>query len=192
MIVLEDTLMSSLIADQYFCCDLAACKGACCVEGDRGAPLEQEELAVLEAIFLKIKPYLTDKGTKAIEHYGLYVKENNGQAYTPLVEGRECAYAVCTIDERWECGIEAAFHKGNITFQKPISCHLYPIYVGNYRFYKAVNYDKWNICQPGCDSGKQFGIHLYQFLKEPLIRKFGKDWYAKLVDQIQKNNAAEW
>jgi len=186
MIVIENTLISNHVVDQYFCCDLAKCKGTCCVEGDRGASLEEEELAVLEAIFLKIRPYLTDKGIKTIKNYGLYIREENGRAYTPLIEGKECAYALCGGDGIWQCSIEAAFRQGEITFQKPIYCHLYPIYINNYRFYEAVNYDEWYICQAGCYSGKQVGIALYQFLKDPLLRKFGENWYAKLVQQIQQ------
>ena len=186
MIVIENTLISLNLVDQYFCCDLDKCKGVCCLKGDNGAPLEKEEISSLENIFFKIRPYLTDQSIKSIEHYGPYIEHSNGDYYTQLIEGRECAYAVCKNDGVWQCVIETAFHQGVITFQKPISCHLYPVRIHKYRYYDALNYDRWYICNGACELGMKHNLLLYQFLQKPLTRKYGKQWYENLEQTIQQ------
>lgn len=186
MLVIENTLVSFNLVDQYFHCNLNKCKGLCCLEGDDGAPLEKEELAVLENIYLQIRPYLTDKAVKSIERHGPYVEHDDGNYYTQLIEGRECAYAVCGNDDVWKCVIETAFNEGVITFQKPVSCHLYPVRIHKYRHYDAVNNDCWHICNPARESGQKLGILLYKFLQEPLTRKYGKQWYKNLEQTIQQ------
>lgn len=185
MIVIGKTVVSDDIADHFFVCDLSRCKGACCVEGDLGAPLSEDELPVVEAVYEKVKPYMSEEGRKAVQEQGLYIKDWEDDFSTPTVKGRECAFAV------WEkgilkCAFEMAYNKGSISFKKPISCHLYPIRITTYDHYDAVNYDRWHICSDACHNGEKLGIPLYRFLKEPLIRKYGKEWYDELVEKIEK------
>lgn len=185
MIVIDKTVISDDIADNFFVCDLQKCKGACCIEGDLGAPLEVDEMAELERIYDKIAPYMSDEGKKAVEEQGLYIEDWEGDFSTPTINGRECAYAV------WEkgflkCAIELAWKDKKVDFKKPISCHLYPIRVTVYEHYDALNYDRWHICNDACRHGKELGVPVYRFLKEPLIRKYGEEWYEELVDKIEK------
>ena len=185
MIVIGKTVISDDIADNYFLCDLNKCKGGCCVEGDLGAPLEANELELLDEIYEHVKPYLTPAGQKAIEQQGKYVLDEDKEYSTPTIHGKECAYA--TYDERGilRCGIERAYMDGKIKFQKPVSCHLYPIRVTKYDNYYALNYDRWEICLPACELGRKTKTSLYKFLKDALIRKFGEVWYSKLCNTIE-------
>lgn len=180
VIQVEDKLVSSDLKDRLFTCDLTRCKGACCVEGDLGAPLEKEECDTLAAIYPKVKPYLRPEGIAAIEAQGPSVLDITGSYSTPLVEGRECAYV--TFDEQGValCGIEQAHQEGQIDWQKPISCHLYPVRITSLKDYDALNYDQWSICDPACSLGEQLGTPVYQFVQDALIRKYGADWYAAL------------
>lgn len=181
MIQIDDKLVSLNVFDQEFVCDLNACKGACCVEGDVGAPLEDDEAEKLEAIYNDVKPFLRPEGIKAIEEQGTFIRDEFDQEYvTPLVNNKECAYATFDKDGTAKCGIEQAYRAGKTDFLKPISCHLYPIRVKKYTQFTAVNYDQWEICAPACECGSKLNVPVYRFLKEPLIRKFGKDWYADL------------
>jgi Protein of unknown function (DUF3109) len=186
MILVENTVISDDIAEQFFVCDLLKCKGACCVEGDLGAPLEESELPILEEIYPHVKPYLSAEGIAAIEAQGLYVKDWEDDFSTPTIENKECAFAI--YDERGilKCGIEQAYLDGKTRFHKPISCHLYPIRIQKYAEYEAINYDRWHICSPACDHGAALQVPLYQFLKNPLIRKYGEDWYKALVQEINE------
>jgi hypothetical protein len=185
MIVIGKTVLSDDVVDNYFLCDLNKCKGGCCVEGDLGAPLEQDELPVFDEIYDKIKPYLSEESIKAIEQQGKYVYDEDGEYSTPTINGKECAYAV--YDERGilKCGIEKAYEDGKTNFRKPISCHLYPIRVTKYDSYHALNYDRWEICLPACELGRKTKLPLYKFLKDALIRKFGEEWYQKLCNTIE-------
>jgi hypothetical protein len=186
MIAVQNTLVSDDLADKYFVCDLQKCKGACCVQGDIGAPLEESELAELEKAFPLFKDELSPEGLEAIAEQGLYVLDEQGDWSTPLVsEGGRCAYTV--FDEKGTalCGIERAFLAGKISFRKPISCYLYPVRITVYSGYEAVNYDKWDICSAACSLGKELGVELYKFLKEPLIQKYGAAWYQELVEKIE-------
>ncbi|MGB3619222.1 MAG: DUF3109 family protein [Catalinimonas sp.] len=189
MIVLDKTLVSDDVSDQFFVCHLEACKGACCVEGDLGAPLEADELPVLENIWEAVAPYLSDAGRAAVEKQGPWVLDDDGDYSTPTVGGRECAYAV--YDERGvlKCGIEQAHRDGKIDFKKPISCHLYPIRTSRYDDFEVLNYDRWHICDPACGHGAALGVPIYKFLKEPLVRKYGAAWYGRLVELIENTDA---
>jgi len=185
MIVIDKTVISDDIVDNYFVCDLGKCKGGCCVEGDLGAPLENDELPLLEEIYEQVKPFLSKESIKAIEEQGKYILDEDGEYSTPTLNGKECVYAV--YDERGilKCGIEKAYEKGKTKFRKPISCHLYPIRVTKYDNYHALNYDRWEICLPACELGRKKKLPLYKFLKDPLIRKFGSEWYQKLCNTIE-------
>ncbi|SDX65591.1 DUF3109 family protein [Hymenobacter psychrophilus] len=186
MIQIQHTLISDDVRDNFFVCNLEACKGACCVEGDLGAPLEPEELDILNQEYENIKPFLTDAGRAAIEQQGRYIKDWEGDFSTTTINDRECAYAL--YDERGilKCGIEQAYLAGATSFKKPISCHLYPIRITKYDGFEALNYDRWTICSPACSFGASLGVRIYQFLKEPLIRKYGEGWYGELVAEIEQ------
>lgn len=182
MFQLGKSIVSEEIIENDFVCNLTACKGACCVEGEAGAPLEEEELAVMEEIYPKVKPYLRPEGIAAIEAQGVYVKGKDGEWETTLVNGSECAYVI--FDEKGTalCGIEEACNKGDIEWKKPVSCHLYPVRVKQYAEFSAVNYHKWHICDDACTLGKELGVPVYKFVKAGLIRKFGEAWYKELED----------
>ncbi|MEM9983098.1 MAG: DUF3109 family protein [Bacteroidota bacterium] len=186
MIIVGNAYISDDVADQFFVCNIQKCKGACCVEGDAGAPLEQGEVAVLEGILEKVTPYMSQAGREAITEKGVAVIDNEGDLTTTTVEDKECAFAVYNEEGALACSIERAYNAKKIDFQKPISCHLYPIRITKYDLYDAVNYDRWEICQPACQLGKVLHTPLYKFLKEPLVRKYGKDWYQILVEKIEE------
>ncbi len=180
MIIIENTLVSDDVVERHFVCNLNACKGACCVAGDSGAPLDYEETDVLENIYEKVKPYMTPQGIAAVEQFGKYMIDSDGEFVTPLVEGnKECAY---TIFENGIalCGIEKAYRNGDIEFYKPISCHLYPIRIKKGPEYDAVNYDRWEVCAPACPNGKKLGVRVFEFVKSALLRKYGEAWYEQL------------
>ncbi|GAB4253094.1 MAG: DUF3109 family protein [Vicingaceae bacterium] len=185
MIQIKDTVISELLLERKFVCDLNACKGACCVEGDAGAPLEKEEAKLIPEIYSKVKPYMRTEGIKAVEKNGFYTIDDDGEEVTTLIEGKECAYTY--IDNGvYKCAFEVAFNNGDINFKKPISCHLFPVRITKYKTFTAVNYAYWDICDNACVLGEQLQVKTYRFLKEPLIRKFGKEWYDEL-ELIDKN-----
>ncbi|NJN78339.1 MAG: DUF3109 family protein [Saprospiraceae bacterium] len=190
MILIQEKILVSLdVIEEQFLCNLDACKGACCWEGDSGAPLETEELETLDNIYETIKPYLRPEGIAAIEAQGKYVftDEGNYKEYsTPLVDNAACAYM--TIDKQGiaKCGIEEAYLDKKVDFKKPISCHLYPIRISEFDGVDAVNYERWDICSAACTAGKKAKLPVYQFLKEPFIRKYGEAAYEEL-DEVAKD-----
>lgn len=189
MIEIDNTLITDDLKSSYFVCDLNRCKGACCVEGDLGAPLEDHELEILETIYPEIAPYLSEEGKKAIEQQGTYIKDHEDEFSTPTINHKECAYAIYDDKGTLKCGIELAFNDDKISFRKPISCHLYPLRITSYQQYDAVNYDRWHICDPACSLGESLKMPLYKFLKIPLIRKYGARWYRKLEEIISENGS---
>ncbi len=180
MIQIDEVLISDEIITEHFLCDLNKCKGACCVEGESGAPLEKEELEILEKIYPKIKNGLTPAGRKIIEEKGLYVKDKKGAYKTPLMKNGACAYV--TYEKGIAgCGIQKAQQAGKIKFLKPISCHLYPIRVTKSRLGKEhVNYEEWEICDPACKLGKSVKLPIYKFVKDAIVRRWGKRFYNAL------------
>ena len=178
-------MVSDDIKDVEFVCNLEKCKGACCVEGDLGAPLEEDELDVMKEIQEKVAPYLSKEGQRELKKQGPYILDEDGDYSTPTIGGKECAYAIYDEKRILKCGIEQAYLDGKISFQKPISCHLYPIRIIKKKTLEAVNYHKWNICSPACSYGKELQVPLYKFLKTPLIRKYGEEWYNELVQAIE-------
>ncbi|MCB0497773.1 MAG: DUF3109 family protein [Cyclobacteriaceae bacterium] len=185
MLEVGNVILSDDVKDEFFVCDLEKCKGACCVEGDLGAPLEEDELPVLRSILEEVKPYLSPIGLRTIEVQGPYVFDSDGDFSTPTIGGKECAYAVYDDRGILKCGIEQAYLDGKISYKKPISCHLYPIRITKYEKFDAANYDRWHICNPACALGKKLGVPVYKFLKEPLIRKYGEQWYNQLTRLIK-------
>ena len=180
MFQIGKTIVSEEIVQKDFLCNLSACKGACCIAGDAGAPLEEKETKILEEIYPLVKPFLRKKGIEAIERQGTSVIGEDGEFETPLVDGADCAYV--TFDDRGTalCGIEEAYNQGEIKWKKPVSCHLYPVRVQDYSEFAAVNYHHWEICDDACTLGKELQVPVYKFVKEALIRKFGEDWFMEL------------
>ena len=189
MHIVGDAVISDDIKENFFVCNLQKCRGACCVEGDSGAPLEENELPILEEIYEAVKPFLTPEGIREIEAQGHYVTDEDNDYVTPTIDGRECVYAVRDEKTILKCGIEEAHRAGKIDFKKPISCHLYPLRVDRYDHYEAINYHRWHICSPACDLGQELSVPLYRFLREPLVRKYGQAWYDELVRQIETPDA---
>lgn len=180
MFQLGKTIVSEDIIEKKFVCNLAVCKGACCVNGDAGAPLEKEETKILEAIYPKIKPFLRKEGIAVIEKEGTSITNEWGELETPLINGADCAYVIFDEKNTALCAIEEAYNSGEIEWKKPVSCHLYPIRVTDYSEFAAVNYHKWEICDDACILGKELQVPVYKFVKQALIRKFGEDWYEEL------------
>jgi hypothetical protein len=179
MIAIGNTLVSEDLLEKKFVCDLSACKGACCVKGDFGAPLEEKELSILGTIYNKVKPFLSERGIKSIEKHGKYLEHEKGEWVTPLIEGKECAYVVFEKGIA-KCGIEKAYNQGAVDFRKPISCHLYPVRITRKKNYDAVNYDKWSVCNPACKLGEELKVPVYKFLETSLVRKYGQGWFDQL------------
>lgn len=183
MIEVGKTVISRDVFKKEFVCNLSACKGECCISGDAGAPLTLEENDILADIYPKIKNYMRPEGIEAIEQQGTSVYDQKDKEYeTTLVNNSECAYVVFGEDGAALCAIEKAYNDGEVDWPKPISCHLYPIRIKEYKQFDAINYDKWDICSDACALGKELNVPVYRFLKEPLIRKYGADWYQDLTE----------
>ncbi len=183
MIAIDKTLISGELGSIRFACDLSACKGQCCVDGDAGAPLDEEEIGILEDCLDEIKPYMTPDGVEQVEMAGVFDYDMFGHFVTPLVNGRECAFVYHDKGIAL-CAIEKAYKEGRIPFLKPISCHLYPVRLSKYNDFDAVNYNEWHICKPALLNGKKNDIPLYLFLKDSLIRKYGEEWYQELSESF--------
>ncbi len=183
MIMIQNILVSDDLLDERFACNLQACKGACCWEGDYGAPLEAEELRLLADIYPIVAPRLLPEGRAAIEAQGLFVEapDGHGPAAT-LVDSGACAYLTRNDQGVALCGIEQAYRAGEIDWPKPISCHLYPVRVTKLPLagMEALNYDRWDICAAACTKGAQENIRIFEFAKDALVRRYGLDWYEEL------------
>lgn len=186
MIKIGDTLVSFDMIEKYFCCDLDACLGACCIEGDAGAPLNEDEDLRLKELYKEIKPYITPKAAATIEGEGASYQDPEGETVTQLIEGSACVYTCIEKNGMCLCALEKARRSGNEKIFKPISCSLYPARIKEYDTFTAVNYDRWKICRPAEALGKKKGIRVYEFLKEPLIRRFGQEWYAELEEAAKE------
>ena len=185
MIEIGQTLVSDDVVSEQFVCDLEKCKGACCVEGDLGAPLTEDELEKIDEVLEVVKPYLSPEAVAVLDKEGGYLLDEDGDLSTTTIDGKECAFAFYDKEGILKCGIEQAHKDGKTDFKKPISCHLYPIRVVKLPEFEALNYDRWSICSPACDLGASLKVPVYKFLKEPLVRKFGAAWYADLEEAIQ-------
>ena len=179
MVEIQNTLVSLEVFEVKFCCDLAACKGACCIEGDAGAPVELEEVEGLEEAAEIVQNELSRKAQKVIKRDGVVYPDATGELVTSIVDGRDCVFT-CYSDGCCFCAIDKAYREGRCQYNKPLSCHLYPIRLKKMGDYTALNYHKWGICQPALDLGEKLNLPLYKFLKEPLIRAFGQAWYDEL------------
>lgn len=183
MIAIENVLVSDQVVKEQFLCDLDKCKGACCVDGDAGAPLNKAELKKIDEVFDNVWPYLNEESKAEIERQGRYVYDQEFGWVTPTINSMVCVYGI--VDEKGivKCGIEQAFNDGKVKWKKPISCHLFPLIVKESRdgITQYVNYEpREDSCKAACALGKKVKLPVYQFLKEPLIRKFGTEFYNAL------------
>jgi hypothetical protein len=179
MLRIEDTIFSLDILEKKFKCNLPLCLGNCCRYGDSGAPLLDTEVHLLEVIWPVVKSYLRSEGVKIIEEKGTRIMDFENDTVTPLIDNRECAYTVLQ-DNIFMCGIEKAWMDGKTNFQKPLSCHLFPILIKQFSGFRAVNYKELPLCSGGREEGSKEGVYVYEFLKEPLIRAVGEKIYGEL------------
>jgi hypothetical protein len=180
MLQIGDTLVSLDILERQFVCDMSLCKGACCVDGDAGAPLEDGELFALQKVLPIVWDDLKPEAQAVIKEQGVAYIDEEGDTVTSIVNGEDCVFTCYDSSGVCQCSIEKAWNEKLTDFRKPVSCHLYPVLVKSYKTYKAVNYSRRRICRCAETLGKKEQIPLYRFLKEALIRKFGKDWYEEL------------
>ena len=179
MLQIDDKIISLDILEKHFVCNLEKCKGNCCVHGASGAPLDKGEAETIRRELENIKPFLSEAGIKAIEKEGIPVIDSDGDEVTPLINGKECAFAIFEKGIAG-CGIEKAFHAGKTTFRKPVSCHLYPIRVKRYADFYALNYDQWDLCEPARKLGDEKKVTILDFVEQALVRKFGENFHREL------------
>ena len=179
MLVVQNTLVSDLIIEKKFVCDLNACNGACCIEGESGAPVEEEEKEQIRQAYSKARNYMSAEGIEAVEKDGFYVLDSDKEWSTTLIRNERCAY-VYFENNTAKCAFEKAYLKGETSFRKPISCHLYPIRIKKIGDFEAVNFHDWEICKKACTCGDKLNVRVYHFLKDALTRKFGSEWYNEL------------
>lgn len=180
MFQIEDTIVATDVIEENFLCDLSACKGECCVEGESGAPLEDKEVKIIEDLLPHVWDDLSPEAQAVIKEQGVAYKDYDGEMVTSIVHGKDCVFTYYDEKGICKCAIEKAYREGKVDFYKPISCHLYPIRLQRYRDFTAVNYHRWSVCKAAVALGDKNGLKIYQFLKEPLIRKFGEEWYKEL------------
>lgn len=185
MLQIQNVLVSLDLAEQFFCCDLDACLGQCCIEGDAGAPVTPEEVKRIEEVLPQIKDDMIPAGLREVEENGVAYTDEEGDLVTTIVDGRNCAFTCYGPGGKCLCAIEKACREGRIDFLKPASCHLYPLRLTEYPDFIAVNYHRWKICRPAETLGRKLGLRLYQFLKGPLTARFGKEWYDELCEACE-------
>jgi len=191
MIQIGDKIVSRDILEVDFCCDLAACKGICCVEGNAGAPLEIDEVGILEAEYENYKPYMTPEGIESVERNDFMVVDADGDYTTPLVGDAECAYSFRENGITF-CAVERAYKEGKTSFVKPISCHLYPVRLAKFgNGSVGLNYHRWGICSGALANGDRLGMPMYRMLREPLVRRFGEEFYAELEEAAKLLKAVQ-
>ena len=186
MIQIDDTLVSLDLIERSFLCDLSHCKGQCCVEGDSGAPLEPGEEEELKRVLPEIWNDLLPEARTVIQSQGVAYTDSDGDRVTSIVGDQNCVFTCYDTDGVCKCAIEKAYREGRVSFYKPISCHLYPVRITQYKTFQAVNYHRWDVCKAAELLGKKEQVPVYQFLKEPLIRKFGQAWYDALDECAQE------
>jgi hypothetical protein len=180
MLQIHDTIISLDILEEFFLCDLSACRGICCVEGESGAPVATEEIAALEAVLPVVGDDLSPAAQEVIRRQGVVYRDREGEFVTSIVGDADCVFTCYDAEGHCRCAIEKAFREGKTGFYKPVSCHLYPVRVAQYKGFRALNYHRWSVCQAARALGRKENVRVYRFLKEPLIRMFGEDWYRLL------------
>ncbi len=182
-------MVSEDFVEEMFCCDISKCKGACCVEGDAGAPLEEKESGLIKEKLEKVLPLMSKEAIEVLEKEGHVVRDREGDLVTPTIGNRECIYAIYDENNNLKCSFEQVWDGSDEDFKKPISCHLYPARETKLFDAKALNYHRWQICESACDHGSKIGLPLYKFLKSSLTRKYGEEWYtefAEVMEEIKK------
>lgn len=180
MLQIKDTLVSLDLVERFFVCDLDACLGACCIDGDAGAPLAPGENEKIREILPEVKPDLMPRALEEIEAEGTSYIDPDGDEVTQIVEGRDCVYTCYAPGGKCLCALEKAYREGRIPDVKPISCRLYPVRLKEYDGFTAVNLHRWKICRPAETLGRKLGVRAYEFLKGPLTARFGQEWYDEL------------
>lgn len=186
MLEIQNTLVSLDLIERFFCCDLDKCLGECCIEGDAGAPITEDERQQIEAILPEIFDELSPAAQREIRENGVAYIDQEGDLVTSIVDGRNCVFTCFEPGGMCHCAIERAYRQGRINFYKPISCHLYPVRLKEYADFTAVNLHRWKICRCAEVLGRKLGLRAYQFLKEPLIRRFGQAWYDELAKTAEE------
>lgn len=190
MIQIDDVVVTLDVLREKFICDLGACKGACCIEGDAGAPVERDEVAKLQEVLPIVWDDLAENAKVLINEQGVVYTDEDGDIVTSIVNGKDCVFTCYDEQGMCSCAIEKAYREGKTDFYKPISCHLYPIRVGDYGKYKAVNYHRWDVCKAAVLLGEKENVPVYKFLEKPLIRKFGQAWFDELEVAVKELRAA--
>jgi hypothetical protein len=181
MIIIDNVYISEELVKEKFVCALDKCKGGCCVDGDAGAPLNHDELEKIEEVYPIVKKYLTQEAIAEIERVGVYKRDEEFDMVTPDIGGGVCVYAYTDENAVVKCAIEKAYYAGEVTWKKPISCHLFPIRIGKKGIFESLNYEpRQDLCAPACANGSALNVPVYQFLKEPIIRKYGEEFYDAL------------
>ena len=180
MLQIQDTLVSLDLIEQFFCCDLDACLGQCCIEGDAGAPVTEAECESIRRVLPQVWNDMLPAGREAVKEQGVSYVDEEGDLVTTIVDGRNCAFTCYAPGGKCICALEKAFREGRTSFCKPASCHLYPVRLTEYPTFTAVNYHRWKICKSAEVNGRRLGLRAYQFLREPLIARFGQAWYDEL------------
>lgn len=194
MIQIDDTLVSVDCLSEKFCCDLEACKGACCVEGDAGAPVELDEVAGIEEALPEVWPMLSASAQAVIDRQGVAYTDEEGDLVTSIVNGKDCVFTCYDEAGHCYCALEKAFREGRTRFFKPLSCHLYPIRLKKIGDGVALNYHRWEVCKMAVEKGRRLNLPVYRFLREPLVRRFGEAWYAELeqaADELREQGYLE-
>lgn len=186
MIQIDNVVVSLDVLREKFLCDIKACHGQCCIEGDAGAPLELEEVAALEEVLPLIWEDLSPQAREVIDKQGVAYVDEEGDLVTSIVNGKDCVFTCYDEKGTCLCAVEKAYRAGRSAFMKPVSCHLYPIRVADFGELKGVNYHRWDVCRAARILGEQKGVRLYAMLREPLIRKFGEAWYNELCDCVKE------
>ena len=185
MLDIQNVLVSLDLAERFFCCDLDSCHGECCIEGDAGAPITKVEYERLKRLKDQVWDKLLPQAQEEINRNGVGYIDEEGDLVTSIVDGRNCVFTCYGPDGMCQCALEKAYREGKTDFRKPISCYLYPVRITEYPKFTAVNYHRWKICRPAEKLGRKLGIRLYQFLKEPLTARFGKEWYDELCEACE-------
>lgn len=180
MVEIEDKIISDELFEKKFVCDLQKCKGGCCVEGDSGAPLKSKEIKEIAKNLSIIKSEMSTKGLNAIKNNDFHNVDSDGDKVTKLVDGKECVFVVFDKNNIAKCSIESAFRKKKINFNKPISCHLYPVRVKKYDSFTAINVDSWHVCKPACECGTKLNVPVFKFLKDAIVRSWDLDFFHHL------------
>lgn len=180
MIQIKDTIVSLDLIEEFFTCDLDSCLGECCIEGDAGAPLSAAEAGRLEEYRDQIRPLLTPAARRVLDEQGPCYVDVEGDLVTSIVGDRDCIFTTYAPGGKCLCALEAASRRGELPQLKPMSCHLYPARLKQYAGFTAVNYHRWKICRSAVACGRSRGVRVYEFLKEPLVRRFGQEWWDEL------------